>query len=70
MAFKFSVACECHVLIEKDTDNSLQFTKVFPTKFLKLPICQSFPRHHFALYGMYVLVKPRYEYDILDITQG
>ena len=31
------------VLIEEDKDNSLQFTKVFPAKFLKLPIHQSFP---------------------------
>ena len=41
--FKFSVACKWHVLIEEDKDNSLQFSKVFPTKFLKLPIHQSFP---------------------------
>ena len=39
--FKFSVVCQWHVLI-KDKDNLLQFAKVFPTKFLKLPIRQSF----------------------------
>ena len=31
------------VLIEDDNDDSLQFAKVFPAKFLKLPIRQSFP---------------------------
>ena len=36
--FRFSVACEWHVLIEEDKDNSLQFA---PTKFIKLPIPQS-----------------------------
>ena len=41
--FKFGVACEWHVLIEEDKDDSLQFTKDFLAKFLKLPICQSFP---------------------------
>ena len=40
--FKFSVACEWHVLIEEDKDNLFQYAKVFPIKFLKLPICQSF----------------------------
>ena len=38
----FSVACEWHVLIKEDKDNSLQFAKVFPAKLLKLPIHQSF----------------------------
>ena len=41
--FKFSVACEWCVLFKEDKDDSLQFAKVFPTKFLKLLICQSFP---------------------------
>ena len=41
--FNFSVVCEWRVLIEEDKDNSLQFAKVFPIKFLKLLICQSFP---------------------------
>ena len=40
--FKFSVACEWCVLFKEDKDDSLQFTKVFPAKFLKLPIHQSF----------------------------
>ena len=41
--FKFSVVCEWRVLFKEDKDDSLQFAKVFPTKFLKLPIRQSFP---------------------------
>ena len=40
--FKFSVVCQWHVLIEEDKNNLLQFAKVLPTKFLKLPIRQSF----------------------------
>ena len=46
------MACQWRVLIEEDKDNLLQFTKVFPAKFLWLPICQSLPHHHFALYGI------------------
>ena len=41
--FKFSVVCEWCVLFKEDKDDSLQFAKVFPAKFLKLPIRQSFP---------------------------
>ena len=41
--FEFSMVCEWCALIKEDKDNSLQFTKIFPTKFLKLPIRQSFP---------------------------
>ena len=40
--FNLSVAYEQHVLIEENKDNLLQLTKVFPTKFLKLLIRQSF----------------------------
>ena len=40
--FKFSMVSEWHVIIEEDKNNLLQFAKVFPTKFLKLPIRQSF----------------------------
>ena len=43
VVFQFSMECKWHVVIEEDKDNSLQFAKVFPTKLLKLPICQSFP---------------------------
>ena len=50
--FKFSVACKWCVLFKEDKDDSLQFAKVFSAKFLKLPIRQSFPRHHFALHGI------------------
>ena len=39
------------VLFNEDKDDSLQFAKVFPEKFLKLPIRQSFSCHRFALYG-------------------
>ena len=42
-SFKFSVVCEWCVLFKEDKDDSLQFAKVFPTKFVKLPICQSLP---------------------------
>ena len=42
-SFKFSMACNWHVLIKEGNHNLLKFTKVFPAKFLKLPICQSFP---------------------------
>ena len=35
VAFKFSMACEWCALIKEDKDNSLQFAKVFLTKFLK-----------------------------------
>ena len=38
---KFSVL-QWRVLIEEDKDDTLQFAKVFPAKFLKLPIRQSF----------------------------
>ena len=40
--FKFSMACKWRVLIEEDKDNLLQFAKVFPAKFLKLAVHQSF----------------------------
>ena len=40
--FKFSMVCQWRVLNEEDQHNLLQFAKVFPTKFLKLLICQSF----------------------------
>ena len=46
--FNFSVACEWRVLIEEDKDNTLQFAKVFPTKFLKLSIRQSFSPPQFC----------------------
>ena len=48
--FKFSMACNWHVLIKENNDNLLKFAKVFPTKFLKLPIRQSFPHQHFELH--------------------
>ena len=41
--FKFSVACKWCVSFKKDKDDSLQFAKVFPTKFLKLVIRQFSP---------------------------
>ena len=46
--FKFSMVCKRHILIEEDKDKSLQFAKVFPAKFLKLPIHQSFPLSPFC----------------------
>ena len=51
------MVCEWCVLIEEDKDNSLQFFKVFPTKFLKLPIRQVFSHHRFALYGTHGLLQ-------------
>ena len=41
--FKFSAMCEWCVSFREDKDDSLQFTKVFPTKFLKLVIYQFSP---------------------------
>ena len=52
--FKFTVECQWHVLIEEDKDNLLQFAKVFPAKFFKLPIHQSLPCHRVALFGNYM----------------
>ena len=45
------MACEWHVLIEENKDNSLQFAKVFSHQILKVTNLPSFPRHHFVLYG-------------------
>ena len=55
--FKFSVACEWCVLIEEDKGNSLEFAKIFLTKFLKLLICQSFFCHRFVLYSTYCILN-------------
>ena len=44
--FKFSVACEWRV--EEEKEDLLQFAKIFPDKFLKLPICQIFPSPSFC----------------------
>ena len=55
--FKFCVVYTWHVLIEEDKDNSLEFAKVFPTKFLKLLIRQSLSHHRFMLYGMYCVLN-------------
>ena len=55
--FKFSVACEWCVLIEEDKGNSLEFAKIFLTKFLKLLICQSFFCHRFVLYSTYCVLN-------------
>ena len=58
---KFSMACEWHILIEEDKDNLLQFAKVFPTKFLNLPIHQSFILAPFCTVQYYC-----YKYTIYD----
>ena len=50
--FKFSTACKWYVSFKEDKDDSLQFAKVFPAKFLKLVIRQFFPPNRFALYGI------------------
>ena len=49
--FKFSMAYEWCFNLRRQV---LQLAKVFPAIFLRLPICQSFPCHCFALYGMFM----------------
>ena len=55
--FKFSVACKWCVLIEQDKDDLLQFAKVFPAKFLKLPIHQSFSPSPFCAIWYKITVR-------------
>ena len=49
--FKFSVAGEWCFLFKENKDDSLLFAKVFPAKFLKLPIRQSFSPPPFYTIG-------------------
>ena len=50
--FKFSMACEWNILIEKDKDNSLQFTSFPHQTLIKVyQFAKVSPPHHFALYN-------------------
>ena len=53
--FKFSAVCKWHVSFKEDKDDSLQFAKVFPAKFLKLVIRQ-FSHATILRYTVYVRV--------------
>ena len=43
MIVVLNLAWHLSVVIKENKNNSLQFAKVFPTEFLKLPICQFSP---------------------------